>query len=96
MQHDGRVRVDGELLTLAAVEVGVEAEATSVDAAEQHHARRRSTVGRAGGDDHGVGLQLTVLAGVVEPALELDERINVEIVRMEWTRGNRHDAEATA
>ena len=96
MQRDRRVRVGGELLTFAAVEVGVEAEAASVDAAEQHHARRRSAVGRAGRDDHGVGLQLTVLPGVVEPTLELHERVGVEVVRMERTRGNRHEPEATA
>jgi hypothetical protein len=40
-------------------------------------------------------LELAVLLGVVEPALELHERVGIEVVRVQGSRGDRHDAEAT-
>ena len=76
---------------LAALEVGVEAEPARVDAAEQHHARRRMTVGRAAWRRS----SRRAAAGRARRASsyqrgELHERIGIEIGFVQRTRVDGH------
>ena len=86
MERDRDVWIGIELSPLATGKVRVETEATSVEAAEQHHARGREPVERARRDDHRFGLKLSVRDSVVIPTLELHERIGVEVALVERAR----------
>jgi len=65
----------GEIAALAAFVVGEEDEPALVDALDKHDARRRPTVGTDGRERHRVRLRKLGGQRLVEPAVELGERI---------------------
>jgi hypothetical protein len=70
VEAEGGVGVGAQLLTLAAIAVGVEDETGLVIVLEQHDAHRGNAVRRGGRERHGVGIvQLGVLR-VFHPAVE--------------------------
>jgi hypothetical protein len=92
VEHERGARVVAELTALAALEVGEEAEPALVDAAEQHRARRRLGVSGRSGHDHRVGLEGAVRDGVVEPALEHDERVGVGVGLVQCALPGNHQS----
>src|ERR1700733_14624239 len=69
--------VGGQLPALAALVVRVEDEAGGVGVLEEHHPDRWRAVGRCGGERHRLGLRDAYLRRLLEPALELTQRIGI-------------------
>ena len=63
-------------VALPAAAVGVEDEAARIMALEQHHPRRRTTVGVGGGERHRVGVVGLAKAGLGKPLIEQGMRID--------------------
>jgi hypothetical protein len=80
VEHQRRARVGRQVVRLGAFEVGVEDEATLVEAAQHDHARRWRPVRRGGRQRHRVGVLGIGLARVGQPLLELPQRVRVEII----------------
>ena len=74
---DGQV---GQLLTLAAVVVGVPDQASCIDTFDEHDAGRRPAIAAHGGQGHGVGLGQLRAQGLFKPALKLQQRIGRRLV----------------
>ena len=77
MKEQRRPRVGPELPPLAAPEVRIEDEAFRPVFLDQHHACRRSTVGRGRGERNRFGNPQPDLLRVAEPSCELTERVRV-------------------
>ena len=74
-EADGGAVVFGEFLAFAALVVGVEVEATVVEAFEEDDAGGGDAALADGGEGHGVGFGELMLEGVVQPVVEEDEGI---------------------
>ena len=64
-----------ELARLAALVIRIEDEAAALDAFQEHHPGAGCTIGAHGGERHRVGQRQPRAQGIVEPALELPQRI---------------------
>jgi hypothetical protein len=78
-EDQGRPRIGGQFGALAALVVGVEAEAALVEPAQQDHPGRRPAVRGRGGQGHGGRFKQAGPLGLLEPAPELDHRIGVDL-----------------
>ena len=67
--------VTRQLLTFAAVVIGVPNQSVVVIAFDEHHAGARAHIAADGGQGHGVGLRHLCLQGFMQPLLELPHRM---------------------
>ncbi len=68
-----------QLTALAAVIVGVPDNAARIDVFDQHHAGGGAAVFAHGGQGHGIGLGHLRVHGLLQPVLELFERIGLGV-----------------
>lgn len=87
VEHQRGPWVRSQVTALVALGVRVEAQAALVEPPEQHHPRRRLTLGCRGGHHHVVCVVAGNAPGLVVPARQLDEWISVDVVF-----GERHDS----
>jgi hypothetical protein len=78
VEEQRAARVRGQFAPLPASVARVEREASIVEAFGQHHPSRGPAVGCRRRERHGLG-ELDNLSGFLVPALELAERIRIEI-----------------
>ena len=74
-KHSAALRIGGEFLALAALEVGVEHEAARIDALEQHHPRRGKAIRRGGRQADRVRVVRLGRRGLGHPGLEQGDRV---------------------
>ena len=74
-EHQARGAASFELAGLAALVICIEDEAAALDAFQEHHPGAGCTIGAHGGERHRVGQRQARAQGIVEPALELLQRI---------------------
>ena len=74
-EHQARRAARFELARLAALVIRIEDEAAALDAFQEHHPGAGCTIGAHGGERHRVGQRQPRAQGIVEPALELPQRI---------------------
>ena len=74
VKHKGCLGILGEFAALHRAGVGVEDEASGVEALEQHHAHVGQSVGVGGGQRHGVGIVRLGGFRLAQPGREQRER----------------------
>ena len=79
VKYQRRTRIGGQFAGLAAQVVGIKHETVGIDAFQQHDAGRGCIVGADGGQRHCIDHRQFGAHRLVEPALELLERIRGDI-----------------
>src|SRR6478672_1845788 len=75
VEQQRSLRIGRYLVTLPALRVGVEHEASRIGALQQYDTRRWYAVRGRGGERHGVGVFRLLGPGLLHPVLEFDERV---------------------